>query len=92
MKIRNGFVSNSSSSSFVILKESLTEDQLEQINNHTKYARENFHQFEYTDDRESWDVYDKGKTVRLYTSMDNFDMFLFLTLIGIDEEDIISEN
>ena len=31
MKIRNGFVSNSSSSSFVILKDSLTEKQKEKI-------------------------------------------------------------
>ena len=92
MKIRQGFVSNSSSSSFIILKENLTEEQLEQINNHTQYAKANFHQFEYTDDGEGWDVYDKGKTIRLWTFMDNFDMSLFLTLIGVDEEDIISED
>ena len=35
MKIRNGFVSNSSSSSFIIKKENLSEKQMESIFNHT---------------------------------------------------------
>ena len=34
MKIRNGFVSNSSSSSFIINKENLTPNQIERIKNH----------------------------------------------------------
>ena len=34
MKYRNGFVSNSSSSSFVVLKDALTEDQMDKIFNY----------------------------------------------------------
>lgn len=38
MKIRNGFVSNSSSSSFVVKKASLTAMQIEAIHNHIEVA------------------------------------------------------
>jgi len=38
MKIRNGFVSNSSSSSFVVLKDALTEEQKDQILNYQKWV------------------------------------------------------
>ena len=38
MKIRNGFVSNSSSSSFVILKKYLSEEQIKKIKNHIEYC------------------------------------------------------
>ena len=41
MKIRQGFVSNSSSSSFVINKINLSEKQIEQIKNHGSYMRYN---------------------------------------------------
>ena len=40
MKIRNGFVSNSSSSSFVINKHFLSQDKIDKIKNHIKYSNE----------------------------------------------------
>jgi hypothetical protein len=39
MKIRNGFVSNSSSSSFVIKKAGLTEGQIDAIRRHGEYSK-----------------------------------------------------
>lgn len=36
MKLRIGFVTNSSSSSFTIAKSDLTDDQIEKIKNHIK--------------------------------------------------------
>lgn len=41
MKIRCGFVSNSSSSSFIIKKQALTKDQIMKIKNHRKITKLN---------------------------------------------------
>ena len=49
MKIRNGFVSNSSSSSFVVLKDSLTEKQQEMIINYQDWVK-----FFINLDEENW--------------------------------------
>jgi hypothetical protein len=49
MKIRNGFVSNSSSSSFIVLKDALTEEQKDQILNFQKWAK-----FFINIDEENW--------------------------------------
>lgn len=40
MKIRNGFISNSSSSSFIIKKVNLTTEQIKQIHNHIEHSIE----------------------------------------------------
>jgi enolase len=40
MKIRTGFVSNSSSSSYIISKKNLTEEQIYMIKNHVEYCYE----------------------------------------------------
>ena len=61
MKIRNGFVSNSSSSSFVILKDSLTEEQKDQILNYQKWVEffieadeENYEKDNFASDKEKY--------------------------------------
>jgi hypothetical protein len=43
MKTRNGFVSNSSSSSFIIYRKLLTEDNLEKIQNWWNENEKNIH-------------------------------------------------
>jgi len=89
MKVRTGFVSNSSSASFVIKKSVLTEEQIEMIKNHLEYAEKNLHiyrnlRYEYYDD--AWSrIKETEDELHGYTSMDNFGMEFFLVnVVGID--------
>lgn len=78
MKIRNGFVSNSSSSSFVIFLDNITTTQLKMIENHGDSD---------SDYDDKWVIDSDGSTVRGHTWMDNFDMRSFLTnVVGVSEE------
>ena len=86
MKIRKGFVSNSSSSSFVIEARNLSEKQIEQIMDHGSIC-----QLDY---EERWDV-DKAinefnaRVITGYVFMDNFDMHKYLTkYVHVDEDQI----
>jgi len=88
MKIRNGFVSNSSSSSFIINKKDITVEQMDKIEDHIKYAKDNFSQLSNADEEWRWKIEDNKDTIILSTWMDNFSMDLFLNLIGIDENKI----
>jgi len=78
MKIRNGFVSNSSSASFSIKLSDIQEWQLLAIL--TNDYRDG-------DWQETWDsigVNENTQTVEGYTTMDNYDMLTFLiTKLGI---------
>ena len=78
MKIRAGFVSNSSSSSFVLDASKLTAEQIAKIDNHSEEgAKLNIM---WADD--AWGVTHVGGTILLGTTMDNFDMEYFLEAIG----------
>jgi hypothetical protein len=73
MKIRTGFVSNSSSASFSIKLSDLEDWQLLAILTND---------YSDSDWMESWDsiyVDKKKQTVEGYTTMDNYDMYTFLT-------------
>lgn len=92
MKIRSGFVANSSSSSFIINKEHLTPEQIDAIWDHIKYSQE--HNLEcYGGDsyRNEWDIVENDGIIGGDTTMDNFDMFHFLELIGIDMNKVETE-
>lgn len=73
MKNRLGFVSNSSSSSFIIKKESISQGQLEKLLDHCIYEK-------YGAIDDAWNI-DLGeeecKYIIGYTDMDNFDMESF---------------
>jgi len=78
MKIRLGFVSNSSSSSFVVQLSKITAEQLEKILNHREVSGE----------FDAWDLTKTKTEIEGTTNMDNFDMLEYLMEIGVKEEDI----
>lgn len=88
MKIRTGFVSNSSSSSFVIQRSRLSAYQLDLICDHIHYAKDLDIDMTYAEERDAWSIEKEPMCVRGSTTMDNFDMAEFLDKIGISEEDI----
>jgi len=97
MKIRKGFVSNSSSSSFIIKNANkLSKYQINKITNHIHFgSKMKLSSYPYS----TWDGWHlkfdecsncgKLSTIRGSTSMDNFPMSRFLLEIGVPEEDII---
>lgn len=91
MKTRHGFVSNSSSSSFLISLDVLNPTQIDMIKNHMEYARK----MNFIDDHNKlgednkWKISCNDYKIEMYTDMDNFDMHRFLTdLVHVDPEDI----
>ncbi len=80
MKIRTGFVSNSSSSSFSIQLDDLSARQLQKIQDHHKEISE--------DSMDNAWAITVGSVVHGSTFMDNFDMRDYLENIGIDMDKV----
>jgi len=83
MKIRNGFVSNSSSSSFIIRKSDLTSAQIYAIEHHIEYANENDLDGGYHHEDDAWCIRDEGDYIEGSTWMDNFSISTVLNHLGV---------
>lgn len=93
MKVRTGFVSNSSSSSFVIMKRDLNYGQIEMINDHMNIVNRLIEQgsnvIGWCDYSDEWHISDTDMTVEGYTDLDNFDMHDFLIkIVGVNKDKI----
>jgi hypothetical protein len=81
MKTRYGFVSNSSSASFVIKKRWLPAEMIDAINKHWEYAHQ--HHFKcidnsYITETDKWHIKETETEISGFTFMDNFGMQQFL--------------
>jgi len=79
MKIRFGFVSNSSSGSFVVKRRFLSLWQEDAIKNYQKYSKE----FLRIDFGDYWDIIVREKEIIGLTMMDNDEMLQFFQMIGL---------
>ena len=102
MKYRAGYVSNSSSSSFVLDTRLLTTDMMDKIFNHIKVAQAEYvkmglsnlqmNYFGYAGDGDQWEIKHIGRDkLAVYTMMDNFDMAYFFKFIKVPKEAILEE-
>ena len=86
MKTKTDFVTNSSCASFVIDCDKLTELQKYMIKNHIKIAND-FEGRKKHIKYDQWIIEEYDGELHGETSMDNFDMLWFLTMIGLKSED-----
>ncbi len=85
MKIRQGFISNSSSSSFCVPLCKLKLKQFYQILHHHPKGGRYFAE-------DAWDIEVKHGVLYGWTSMDNFDMAAYLDKIGVIDAEFDHSN
>jgi hypothetical protein len=85
MKIRNGFVSNSSSASFTLRKGNLTKEQIWMVNHHILIG--GLMGMEWAEAHNAWELDEDFAKIEGRTDMTNFSMDEFFEKIGIDRTD-----
>jgi len=86
MKMRTGFVSNSSCASFVIQKEWVSTAQIKLVKNHLREVKldpPRYGQHYRPRDGDEWAIHETDTTLEGSTIMDNIDMRAFLAAIGV---------
>lgn len=96
MKIRNGFVSNSSSSSFIIPLYKITDEQKQMIYNHIEIGKKIDEELirqgkePYYEFYEEWVIYEDDYSIWCSTHMDNFNLIdIIVNEFKININDII---
>lgn len=84
MKVRRDFVTNSSSSSFLISKKFLDNDQIKAIRRHSTLGE----QLGIDYSEESWGIKESNDYISGYAWMDNFDMGEFLRKIDVNMDKV----
>jgi len=88
MKLKSDHVTNSSSSSFIILKEHISQRQIDLIFDHIEVGMILAKKEGRSEYPCAWSVSEDETKIEGYTSMDNFDMSWYLEKIGVNTEHI----
>lgn len=92
MKIRTSFVANSSSCSFTISREGLSNKTIDRILTHMEYAKlKRWRSLGLYDDSfmfDGWKVTLSKDKIQVDTSMDNFDLYHFVRRLGVPRDHI----
>lgn len=86
MKTRLGFVSNSSSASFIVKKAGLSPSQKNIVENYVEAAAKS--NDDYKDEVEDWSMTEYQNHYEFRTSMDNFSLNEFFEIMGIKVENL----